>query len=428
MNSPKVIFNYKFQLAIKNPDNKHSKELSINRATEMFDYYSNPEKQAMNLFDYYTGDINKQEKMNLVLENGKYATKKDIDKRKKEYSKYIENSNLSKCVVSFNNDYVCSKIDIKKLEQLMVKNIIPMFLKKCGYIDINKMSYQLSLHTDTDNLHFHFSFIEKEPNYQYGRKKIGYKRTGKITESEINFLKNMVLHEIEKESLYTPLLKETNKELEELKRYFNPKEKSFLLKDKKDLILEENILRLGKLISLYRKDKVGRIKYNSINNQEIKDLTNSIKNYLFSKDNKFQTEYKDFKKSLKEINHYFEKLSKDNNIKDILLDSTFTDKKNEYLSNYVLNAIVNHANYLYKTKTKKMKITENDIIEEIIVKEYLNNKKRSRFNTLKNYLSNNTIKFQNKYKIEQAIKSINDEMEDAQKEFSKLFLPDDKSL
>ena len=29
----------------------------------MFDYYSNVKKQAMNIFDYYTGDINKNEKM-----------------------------------------------------------------------------------------------------------------------------------------------------------------------------------------------------------------------------------------------------------------------------------------------------------------------------------------------------------------------------
>ena len=42
---------------------------------------------------------------------------------------------------------------------------------------------------------------------------------------------------------------------------------------------------------------------------------------------------------------------------------------------------------------------------------------------LSNYLSNTVpkLKYQNKYKIINAIKSINAEMEEAQKEFSKLF-------
>ena len=32
----------------------------------------------MNLFDYYTGKINKEDTMNLVMENGKYETKEEF--------------------------------------------------------------------------------------------------------------------------------------------------------------------------------------------------------------------------------------------------------------------------------------------------------------------------------------------------------------
>ena len=175
--SPKVIFNYKFELALNNPD-RYRKSINniLKRTTSMFDYYSDVKKQAMSLIDYYTGNINKSEKMNLVLEDGSYATKEQIEKRKIKYAKYIENSNLAKCVISFNNDYINENINIKKLEQILVKEVIPMYFKKCGYVDPKKMSYQLSLHTDTDNFHFHWSYIETEPNYLYGNKKIGYKR------------------------------------------------------------------------------------------------------------------------------------------------------------------------------------------------------------------------------------------------------------
>ena len=177
-----------------------------------------------------------------------------------------------------------------------------------------------------------------------------------------------------------------------------------------------------------RHNNTNRIKFNSIKEQEIKDLTKNIKKYIFSKKNvEFQNEYKNFKKCLSEINEYFEKISNDNNIKNNKIDTTLIDTKKEYLDNYVFNAIVNHANYYYKSK-KKNHINEDKIIEEIILNDYLKNKKKSRFNILKNYLSNSNpkSKFKNRYQVENAIRKINDEMEDAQKEFSKLFQNNEK--
>ena len=149
--------------------------------------------------------------------------------------------------------------------------------------------------------------------------------------------------------------------------------------------------------------------------------------YSSKKNPEFQNEYKNFKKCLSEINNYFEKISNDNNIKNNKIDTTLIDTKKEYLDNYVFNAIVNHANYYYKSK-KKNHINEDKIIEEIILNDYLKNKKKSRFNILKNYLSNSNpkSKFKNRYQVENAIRKINDEMEDAQKEFSKLFQNNEK--
>ena len=80
-----------------------------------------------------------------------------------------------------------------------------------------------------------------------------------------------------------------------------------------------------------------------------------------------------------------------------------------------------------KKETSKIKnINENNIIQEIILNHYLKNKKQTRKDILKSYLSNYNTKnmFKNKNAIEQAIKNINEEMEDAQKEFSKLFEQD----
>ena len=435
--SPKVIFNSIFTLALNNPDSKyknHSK--SIKRVQKMYDYYTNEEKRAMSMYDYYTGKLTKEDTMNLIIEDGTFATEKEVEKRKKLAVKYLENSNLwqgvlslSKCVVSFNNDYINENIDIHKLEKELATNILPKFFKRCGFKDTNKMFYQLALHTDTDNLHFHFSFMEKEPNYIYHKNKIGYRRSGELSQNEIDFLKSQVVHTIEKEKIYTPLLKETNKDIEELKKYFSPKERNYLLRDKKDLILEEKILRLGQLLYKERYDNDSKIKYGSIKDKEIINLTKDIKNYLFSKNNdNFKLEYNNFKESLNKINNYFYKINEDNNIKDIVVDTTLTDSKNKYIDNYIYNAIVNYANYNYKKESKNItKIKENDIIQEIILKHYLDNKKQTRKDILKTYFTNTNSKqkFRNKQEIENAIKSINDEMDEAQKEFSKLFISND---
>ncbi len=428
--SPKVIFNSIFTLALNNPDSKyknHSK--SIKRVQKMYDYYTNEEKRAMSMYDYYTGKLTKENTMNLIKEDGTFATEKEVEKRKKLAIKYLENSNLWQGVLSFNNDYINENIDIHKLEKELATNILPKFFKRCGFKDTNKMFYQLALHTDTDNLHFHFSFMEKEPNYIYHKNKIGYRRSGELSQNEIDFLKSQVVHTIEKEKIYTPLLKETNKEIEELKKYFSPKEKNYLLRDKKDLILEEKILRLGQLLYKERYDNDSKIKYGSIKDKEIINLTKDIKNYLFSKNNdNFKLEYNNFKESLNKINNYFYKINEDNNIKDIVVDTTLTDSKNKYMNNYIYNAIVNYANYNYKKETKNItKIKENDIIQEIILKHYLNNKKQTRKDILKTYFTNTSSKqkFRNKREIENAIRNINDEMDEAQKEFSKLFISND---
>ena len=429
--SPKVIFNSIFTLALNNPDSKYKNHnKSIKRVQKMYDYYTNEEKRAMSMYDYYTGKLTKEDTMNLVIEDGTFATEKEVQKRKKLVVKYLENSNLWQGVLSFNNDYLNKNIDIHKLEKELATNILPKFFRKCGFKDINKMFYQLALHTDTDNLHFHFSFMEKVPNYEYAKNKIGYRRAGELSQNEIDFLKAQLIHTIEKEKIYTPLLKETNKDIEELKKYFSPKEKNYLLRDKKDLILEEKILRLGQLLYKERYDNDSKIKYGSIKDKEIINLTKDIKNYLFSKNNdNFKLEYNNFKESLNKINNYFYKINEDNNIKDIVVDTTLTDSKNKYIDNYIYNAIVNYANYNYKKESKNIiKIKENDIIQEIILKHYLDNKKQTRKDILKTYFTNTNSKqkFRNKQEIENAIKTINDEMEEAQKEFSKLFNSNNK--
>lgn len=430
MTSPKVIFNCKFTHAFnRREENYTAKQIEglKKKIARKFDYFSNEDKRVMNLFDYYTGELNKNERMNLVIEDGSYATKEEIEKRKKRFVKYAENSNLWQCVISFNNDYLNENISLQDLEQELIKNVLPRFFKKMGFKDKKNMAYNLSFHTDTDNLHAHVSFIEKKPNYILSNNKLGYRRKGKLTQEEINFMKNEVVFAVERKKYLNPMITITNDEIDKLKKYFNPKEKNFILYDKKDILLEDDILNLGKLLYDERNNNSKRIKFNSIKDKEIKDLTKRIKKYLFCSKSEFYDDYKNFIGSINSINEYLYKVNEDNNVSKINVDKTLTESKENYIDNYIYNAIVNHAVYTFKTNSKKYKtLNPDDILREIILKEYKKNNNQNKYTILSNYLTNTVpkLKYQNKYKIINAVKSINAEMEEAQKEFSKLFQTD----
>ena len=428
--SPKVIFNCKFTHSFNRKEENYTNKQKENIKRKIkgkFDYFSNEEKRIMNLFEYYTGNINKEHKVNLILEDGSYASKSEIENRKKNFIKYIEKSNLWQGVISFNNDYINENITIEDLQKELVKNVFPRFFKKMGFKDIKNMAYNFSLHNDTDNLHFHFSFIEKKPNYVYFNGKVNYRRKGELSQEEIDFMKNEVALAVERNQFLNPMLTITNNEIENLKKYFNPKEKNFILNDKEDLILEDKILRVGRLLYQTRENNFKKIKYNSITNEEIKKLTKEIKRYLFVSKGEFYDDYVTFKNNLNSINDYIYKISEDNNISKVNIDTSMTKNKDKYLDNYILNSIVNHADYFYKSKSKKYGILDEDeILKELFLREYKKNKKQTRYNILENYLSNTVPQkqFQNKYKIRNAVRTINSEMEEAQKEFSKLFQPD----
>lgn len=430
MSSPKVIFNCRFTHAFNRKEAHYTKkqiEGLKKKIARKFDYFSNEEKRVMNLFEYYVGNLTKKETMNLVIENGNYATPEEIERRKKRFIKYAEKSNLWQGVISFNNDYLTQNITLHDLEQEVIKNVLPRFFKKMGFKDIDKMAYNLSLHTDTDNLHIHFSFIEKQPNYIYYNKKVDYRRKGELTQEEIDFLKNEVVIAVERNQFLSPMITITNDEIEKLKKHFNPKEKNFILYDKKDLLLEEKILRVGKLLYQERKNKFKKIKYNSLRNEEIKFLVKDIKQYLFTSKGEFYEDYISFKDSLNKINNYLYNVNIDNNVAKINIDKTLTDSKELYADNYILNAIVNHADYFFKKNSKMYHtLDEDEILREIFLKEYKKNKRQTRATILENYLTNTvkTQKYKNRYQIRNAIKNINNEMEEAQKEFSKLFQPD----
>ena len=317
MSSPYVVVKNKYTPSYNNLNFSYrTKQAVYNSTMNMLDYFADVKKKAFYMLDYFSGKIGKDKETNIIFEDGNYATKKDIELRKIQYTKYIENSNIYKLIISFPSGYLEQSVDIPTFEKKMAKEIIPDFLRKCGFVDIKKMSYQFALHTNTDQTHFHISFAEKQPNYK-SHDKISYRYKGQLTKEELRYFKNIILHAIHGEKISGPLIKKTNQEIEELKKFFNPEDRNFLLNDKDNILLEEKLFKLGSLLEKYRSSD-RKIKFNSIKDKEIIDLTHEIKREIFLKsDSNFKDEYKQFKNSLNELNSYYKKLSESNHLKDI---------------------------------------------------------------------------------------------------------------
>lgn len=405
-----IICRTDYKLALNNRDrNRIFNNKDKKYVDKLLDYFSDDKKRVMNMLDYFTGKINKHDECNLVLENGMYATNIELQKRKKYINKQFNNSNIWQVVLSFDKKYLEKNINYRDLELKLAKEILPRFFKKLGFEDITKMRYQFSFHMNTKNPHFHISFMEKSPNYKNKRNELVYKKQGKIPNEIINYLKRETELCIERDKRFNPLATNINKDIEEFKKYFD-NTKNYVLYDKNNILLEDKILRLGELLYSRVESTNNRIKYNSINDKEIKELTREIKNELFNGKLKYLKD--SFDKSIDNMNDYLLKLNKDNNISIKDIDLKYTENKEKYLDNYVLNAIVNNL----RTNSKKKAISKNNVLESVILKVFNNNKYMTKRHIVRNSFNNKYV-LQNE--IDSAIRNINNEIDKAVEEFYK---------
>ena len=408
----KIVCRSNYVLSLSNVDRiKQYNNNDIKYVNKIIDYFADDKKRILHMVDYFTGKIKKQDSYNLVLEDGRYATKEEIEKRKIYINKYFKKSNVWQIVLSFDKKFIDDNISWRDLEIKLAREILPKFFKKMGFDDSKKMLYQFSLHTNTKHPHFHISFMEKKPNTIGYNNVLNYRRRGKIDNSDISWLKNETLLTIEREKNFSPMATDINKDIEDIKKYFKLNTKNFVLYDKSNVLLEDNLYRLGKLLKENVISDNKRIKFNSIKDEEIKKLTKEIKDMLFVNNKNLQLSKRNFNESINKMNDYLSDLSNSAKVKNI--DLTYTKNKEKYIDNYIMNAIVNYSKYNYKKK-----ISVNHVFHSIVLTNYLKTKKLTRKDIVRNSL-NDTYKLTSD--VRKSIKNINHEMEEAAQEFSKLF-------
>lgn len=478
MNSPKVIFIDNPFFAVNNKDNnfllykgkdkngkrifkqcKNKTDYSVQAKNYLFGnkgfmtYSRNEEKANItlekcnnsNLFDYMMGgkkdisvmEINSMKREQMMMDKfGKFITDSEASKKNFYWSKLFDKSNIHLSVLSFNKDYVDENIGIDNLQKELTTKILPMFLKQCGYQDPYKtMDWVVSLHKafDRNNYHFHIGFIEKKESYLGTDNKLHFKQRLNLDDREMNFIKRQSVLAIERAKVFTPALINLNRSLEGLKKYFNPKDKSFSLKDITNIDLEYKILRLGFLLNKVRTDNPKKIKYNSLPKNkignEIRLLTKDIKHTLFN-DRDIQLSEKEINNQIEEINNIFLKIDQDNLISNIgfenAKDSKLIKDKLEKYDNYVLNAIVNNALYVYHNRfSTNQNINLNDLLNEATLLVYLNERKVSKDNQdiLKNSFKKN---YPMKKAIYRSFKKLKYEQDKVAEQFYEMLSETDK--
>lgn len=412
-----------------------------------YDYSRDEKKAKTSMFDYYMGskkseDVMERNKMRreemAMLKDGTFIKDDMVEGMKDSWSNYLEDSNVNLAVLSLYQDYVDENIAIDDLQKEVATKIMPTFLKYCGYQEPEKnLEWVVSLHCDRENnYHFHIAWIEKNKCYKLKNNKLGHRYKLKLDENENNFMKRQVSLSIERSKLYRPALTKINEDLENLQSYFNPKDRNFTLKNISDLYLEEDIVRLGYLLTQVRDTNKQYIKYGSLPRneigKEIRILTNEIKDKLFDSKNELKLSKSEVNDSIEKLNNIFLDIDKRNNISNAGFESAFDNKmikdKLEKSDNYILNAIVNHALYNYdygkdKINKKSSKISLEDIIGEVAIiiykdksnKNYHNNKKKFRLKTLENYFIYGGYK--NHDKVSNALRRLSRDSDDAAKQF-----------
>jgi len=423
-----------------------------------YEYSRDEKKSHSSMIGYFMGekkseDIMIQNKMRreemAMLKDGTFIKDNMVEGMKKEWGKYLENSNTQLAVLSLYQDYVDENMNVKDLQKEIATTLLPKLFKHCGYENPkDNLEWIVSLHSDRENnYHFHIAWVEKNKGYRYCNNKLGFRRKLKLTENENNFMKRQVSLAIERSKLYRPALIKINEDLEHLQKYFNPKDQNFTLKNISDLDLEEDIVRLGYLLSEIRNTNKKYIKYNSLPRDElgneIRTLTKEIKKKIFDSSNELNLSRKEVDKSIEELNDIFLDIDKRNNISNVGFESAFDNKmikdKLEKSDNYILNAIVNHALYNYdyqkgRSNKKTSKITLNDVITETAIiiykqnnnKYYLKNRKKFRLKLLENYFIYGEYK--NCDKLSNALRRLSKNSERAAEQFYEMLSDNEKIM
>ncbi|WHQ37052.1 hypothetical protein [Spiroplasma sp. SV19] len=118
-----------------------------------------------------------------IYANGNKLTSTEANEMSSKIKNLEENQLLWDCVLSFSNDFE-KEYNLHNREQIaeVIDSNIKKYFRKAG-LDTNNLDYWFVVHDNTENIHAHIGFMEKEPkSLVKGKSEFKYRELGKIAE------------------------------------------------------------------------------------------------------------------------------------------------------------------------------------------------------------------------------------------------------
>lgn len=189
--SPGVIFSQSF-VQSEATENAFSGYLDYMNRPQAFDtekYRNDP------LYKNYLGYMKNEEKSDGLFDvNSDLLDETKIEKYKKLYDEsQAKGCPMYQGVISFDNDFLREyglmdgeeKLDKRRLKHIARQGMTAML--EASHLDVTNVAWTAAIHTNTDNIHIHFSYIEKEKVHR---------RYDKIEVSAFDKLKSKVANSI----------------------------------------------------------------------------------------------------------------------------------------------------------------------------------------------------------------------------------------
>ena len=156
----------------------------------------------------------------------------------------------------------------------LLNEVLPKVFRHRGF-DPDNMLWTADLHTNTQHLHVHLLFMEKEHTID----------RGKFTKSDMKYLKRQLLSSLERRQAYCDRLEASVDDV------FRNKDKQFrhLMSDVEQSLLDNKKIQLTELLKAL--PKRGRMQYNSYNMKDYRPLIDNYIDHLIRTDKKAKASF-----------------------------------------------------------------------------------------------------------------------------------------
>ena len=332
MASPNVLVRIKYHKPI--PDNPDLSNKNVVKSIKTRNFYSSNTTNNHDYLDYVQTGVLAGETYDYLEYAGNKEKSEGVfskdgflsDKSKKEIRNELRKTKsvIWDGIISFTEDYGKEKIKCADDARAILKKFLPQLMKD-NHIDYENIIWFAGLHLNTDNVHIHLCYFEKEPTHVRQRHSELCFHSGPMTKASINKMKIKIEEELNGYDYH----------FDSYRRNISSEAERQLRLNKNDSI---DISIKKKLIQLARMLPKGRVAYNSLNMIDVVPVVDEITNLILTGNPILADEFKKLRDDLALKDKEIDSICKSQNVDstDYLIRDKFLSDLYRRLGNKVI--------------------------------------------------------------------------------------------